>query len=149
MNAEVAADLGLVTHLVDVAEVDAQVAELAKAGKPANKYPGAPANAQSPVAKFAQSFFTDANMATLMAGQCPEGFDAEDKTVARQIKSLSYTAPIGLKMASDLIDATATTELSAGLKMELDGLHTIFATKDALEGLSALIENRRPTYVNE
>jgi len=149
MNAEVAADLGLVTHLVDVAEVDAQVAELAKAGKPANKYPGAPANAQSPVAKFAQSFFTDANMATLMAGQCPEGFDAEDKTVARQIKSLSYTAPIGLKMASDLIDATATTDLSAGLKMELDGLHTIFATKDALEGLSALIENRRPTYVNE
>jgi len=69
--------------------------------------------------------------------------------VARQIKSLSYTAPIGLKMASDLIDATATTDLSSGLKMELDGLHTIFATKDALEGLSALIENRRPTYVNE
>jgi enoyl-CoA hydratase/carnithine racemase len=52
-------------------------------------------------------------------------------------------------MASDLIDATASTSLEDGLQLELDGLHTIFSTKDALEGLSALIENRRPTYTNE
>ena len=52
-------------------------------------------------------------------------------------------------MASDLIDATASTDLQAGLQLELDGLNTIFATKDALEGLSALIENRRPTYTNQ
>ena len=88
-------------------------------------------------------------MGVLMEGGCPEGFNPEEKGVARQIKSLSFTAPIGLRMASDLIDATATTSLSDGLQMELDGLHTIFATKDALEGLSALIENRRPTYQNQ
>ena len=148
MDAQTATDLGLVTHLVDVAGVDACIATLAKEGKPAQKYPGAPANPASPVAKFAASFFDDANMSVLMEGGCPEGFSTEEKGVARQIKSLSFTAPIGLKMASDLINATASTSLQDGLQMELDGLHTIFATKDALEGLSALIENRRPTYGN-
>jgi len=34
------------------------------------------------------------------------------------------------------------------LQLELDGLLTIFSTSDALEGLSALIENRRATYSN-
>lgn len=148
MDAQTATDLGLVTHLVDVAGVDACIATLAKEGKPAEKYPGSPANPASPVATFAASFFDDANMSVLMEGGCPEGFSTEEKGVARQIKSLSFTAPIGLKMASDLINATASTSLQDGLQMELDGLHTIFATKDALEGLSALIENRRPTYGN-
>lgn len=149
MDAQTAADLGLVTHLVDVAAVENCIAEVAAAGKPENKYPGSPANPASPVVKFASSFFDDANMEVLMNGGCPEGFNPEDKGVARQIKSLSFTAPIGLRMASDLINATAETSLSAGLQLELDGLHTIFATKDALEGLSALIENRRPTYENQ
>ena len=149
MDANTATDLGLVTHLVDVAGVDACIKTLASEGKPAEKYPGQPANPTSPVAKFASTFFTDENMTVLMNGDCPEGFDKEEKVVARQIKSLSFTAPIGLRMASDLIDATATTDLQAGLQMELDGLNTIFSTKDALEGLSALIENRRPTYTNQ
>ena len=149
MDAQTATDLGLVTHLVDVAGVDACIAELAQAGKPENKYPGEPANPDSPVAAFASSFFNDTNMSVLMEGGCPEGFNPDEKGVARQIKSLSFTAPIGLRMASDLIDATATTSLKEGLQLELDGLHTIFATQDALEGLSALIENRRPTYQNQ
>ena len=149
MNAQTATDLGLVTHLVDVAGVDACIAALASAGKPDQKYPGEPANPTSSVATFASSFFSDANMGSLLNGECPDGFDPEDKTVARQIKSLSFTAPIGLKMASDLINATASTSLEDGLRLELDGLHAIFSTKDALEGLSALIENRRPTYTNE
>ena len=83
-----------------------------------------------------------------MSGACPEGFDAEEKNVARQMKSLSRTAPIALKMASDLIDATMDTDLSVGLQMELDQLTEIFSTKDSLEGLSALIEGRKPGYTN-
>ena len=84
----------------------------------------------------------------IMAGTCPDGFDAEDKNIARQMKSLSRTAPIALKMASDLIDATASTPLADGLQMELDQLTDIFSTKDSLEGLSALIEGRKPGYTN-
>ena len=148
MDARAAADLGLVTHLVDVAGVNACISELASHGKPSVKYPGQPANPASPVAVFATSLFTDTHMEDLLAGKVPEGVDGEDGAVARQLKALSRTAPIGLRMASDLIDATASTSLEAGLRLELDGLLTIFSTSDALEGLSALIENRRATYTN-
>ncbi|MFB1005523.1 MAG: 3-hydroxyacyl-CoA dehydrogenase NAD-binding domain-containing protein [Candidatus Poseidoniaceae archaeon] len=148
MDAQTGHDLGLLTHLVDVASVNTCMAELASAGKPANKYPGAPANSSSAVAAFATSFFSDDNMSAIMNGACPDGFNAEDKSVARQMKSLSRTAPIALRMASDLIDATASTSLADGLQMELDHLTEIFSTEDSLEGLSALIEGRKPAYTN-
>ncbi|NCG00502.1 MAG: 3-hydroxyacyl-CoA dehydrogenase/enoyl-CoA hydratase family protein [Euryarchaeota archaeon] len=148
MDATTAADLGLLTHLVDVSGVNACVAELAKNGKPVNKYPGSPANPESAVATFSSSFFADKNMADLMAGTCPTGFDAEDRNVSRQLKSLSRTAPIALSMASALIDESANTPLSQGLQLELDRLTEIFSTADSLEGLSALIEGRKPTYSN-
>ena len=148
MDATTAADLGLLTHLVDVSGVNACVSQLAKSGKPDDKYPGRPAHPDSAVASFARSFFADENMADLMSGVCPSGFDAEDKNVSRQLKSLSRTAPHALMMASSLIDECARTDLTQGLQLELDGLTEIFSTADSLEGLSALIEGRRPTYTN-
>ncbi len=146
MDAGTAAALGLLTHLVEHADVDATVQGLASEGKPANKYPGHPADEDHPVAAFASDFFSDANVETLLSGGCPDGHDAEDRTVARQLKALSRVAPVGLRMASDLIDLTSSTSLSEGLQAELDGLDAIFSTSDALEGLSALIEGRRATY---
>ena len=49
-------------------------------------------------------------------------------------------------MASDLLNTTTHSDLNSGLESELRGLNTIFSTEDALEGLSALIEGRRPEY---
>ena len=149
MDASTAADLGLLTHLVDVSGVSACVAELVKNGKPTNKYPGQPAQPESAVAVFTSSFFSDENMPDLMFGNCPGGFDSQDRNVSRQLKSLSRTAPIALSMASALIDESANTSLSEGLQLELDRLTEIFSTADSLEGLSALIEGRKPTYTNE
>ncbi len=148
MDASTAAELGLLTHLVDVSGVSSCVAELAMNGKPANKYPGQPAQPESAVAVFATSFFADENMVDLMVGNCPGGFDSADRNVSRQLKSLSRTAPIALSMASALIDESANTNLSEGLQLELDRLTDIFSTADSLEGLSALIEGRKPTYTN-
>jgi enoyl-CoA hydratase/3-hydroxyacyl-CoA dehydrogenase len=148
MDSKTAADLGLVTNLVDISEVESTIQTLDSDGKPENKYPGKPANPDSKVAKFANSFYSDENIATVLAGNCPEGFDSEDKGVSRQMKSLSRTAPIALSLANDLINAAGNTNLSDGLGQELGNLETIFSTDDALEGLSALIEGRRPTYQN-
>ncbi len=141
--------LGLLTHLVDPADVAATVDEIAAAGKPEDKYPGAPANADSPIASFAQSFYSDANMETLLAGGCPDGFDTEDKNVSRQLKSLSRAAPVAVRLASELLDESESTTLDEGLAGELGRLHEIFGSDDALEGLSALIEGRRPEYKGE
>ena len=148
MNSQIAYDIGLLTHLVDLSEVDAAVMQCSASGKPANKYPGKPSNNASPVVKFASDFYSDNNLSVLLSGGCPAGYDEAEKTISRQLKNLKYTAPIALSMASELIDITNSTSLSEGLDSELSKLTDIFSTKDALEGLSALIEGRRPTYNN-
>ena len=146
IDANTASDLGLVTHLVEVGEVEETVSEIAAIGKPDNKYPAKPANSESKVALFATEFYSDATLEGLLNGKCPEGFDAEDRNVSRQLKALVRAAPIALRIASELIDTAPDTDLSDGLQGELDRLPEIFSTADALEGLSALIEGRRATY---
>ena len=150
LDAGSAAALGLLTHLVEASDVSSTVDELVESGKPTDKYPAAPADSTHPTAAFALAFYSNENMATLAAGECPEGFDAADKMVSRQLKSLSQTAPIALALASELLDGAVETgdDLDAGLALELAGLTELFGTADALEGLSALIESRRPTYQN-
>ena len=150
LDAGSAASLGLLTHLVDPSEVEQTVSGISASGKPSNKYPASPADSSHPAAAFALEFYNDANMESLAAGNCPEGFDPEDKMVSRQLKSLSRTAPIALSMASDLLnDAVLTGDnLEQGLALELERLEDIFASSDALEGLSALIQGRRPNYTN-
>ena len=150
LDAGSAAALGLLTHLVEASDVASTVDDLVESGKPTDKYPAAPADSTHPTAAFALAFYSNENMATLAAGECPEGFDAADKMVSRQLKSLSRTAPIALALASELLDGAVETgdDLDAGLALELAGLTELFGTADALEGLSALIESRRPTYQN-
>ena len=148
MNAQAAYDVGLLTHLVDLADVDKATNNCISNGKPSDKYSGKPANENSKVVKFATDFYRDENLPILLSGGCPDGYDAEDKTISRQLKNLKYTAPIALSMASELIDITANTTLEQGLDSELAKLTDIFSTRDALEGLSALIEGRRATYQN-
>ena len=150
VDSKTAHALGILTHLVEPAEVTATVQSIDTSGKPANKYTGQPRNPEHPVSAFASAFYSDGNMAGLLTGSCPDGFDAEDRNVVRQLKSLSRTAPIALRMASELLDSAVETgdNLEAGLALELANLEDIFGTSDALEGLSALIEGRRPTYTN-
>ena len=147
MDAGAARALGLITHLVDASEVTGTVREISSTGKPEDKYPGSPSDPSHPVAAMSKAFFSDQNMESLLSGQAPGGFDPEDRNVARQLKSLSRAAPVSVRIASDLLDKALVTDLESGLQLELDYLDEIFATKDAREGLSALVEGRRPEYV--
>ena len=147
MDAGAARALGLITHLVDASEVTGTVRGISSIGKPEDKYPGSPSDPSHPVAAMSKAFYSDSNLASLLSGQVPEGFDPEDRNVARQLKSLSRAAPVSVRIASDLLDEALVTDLESGLQLELDALEEIFATKDAREGLSALVEGRRPEYV--
>ena len=121
LDASSAAALGLLTHLVDPSEVEQTVSAISNSGKPSNKYPASPTDSSHPAAAFALAFYNDSNIDALLAGDCPEGFDAEDKMVSRQLKSLSRTAPIALLMASDLLNDAVVTEdnLQQGLALSL------------------------------
>ncbi len=146
LDASSAKALGLLTHLVDPSAVEATLAEIVSHGKPGEKYLNRPTDPDNPIVAFATSFYSDGNISSLLAGSLPDKFDIEDKMVSRQLKSLSRAAPIALSMASDLLDIATRSDMESGLESELEGLDRIFSTSDALEGLSALIEGRRPEY---
>jgi len=150
LDSETASALGIITHLVEPSEITKTIIKISAEGKPTNKYPAKPKESNHPVSLFAVKFYKNENMEEILSGKIPTGFDSEDKMVSRQMKSLSFTAPIALNIANQLLDGATSTgeDLEAGLKMELAELNTIFTSKDALEGLSALIEGRRPKYIN-
>ncbi len=139
-------DLGLITHLVEPADVEKTIEIISNQGKPTNKYTGAPVR-MSEAVQSAIEFYSDDNMDSIMTGQIPDG--SVEGYASRQIKQISRTAPIALRMASNLIDVAASTNLEDGLAAELQNLEDIFSTKDAYEGLSSLIQGRRPNYNNE
>ena len=141
--------LGLITHLVRASDLPATIRSLSESGKPDEKYPGRPSDPSHPVSVMTKAFFSDANMDAIISGKCPDGFDPEDKNVARQLKQISRAAPVSVRIADQLIQTAVETgsDLGAGLQSELDQLEAIFSTKDAPEGLRALVEGRRPEYV--
>ena len=150
LDSKVASALGIITHLIDSAAINETVVTLSKAGKPQNKYPCQPKNIEHPISKFATEFYKDENMKEIMSGKIPKNFNGDEKLASRQIKSLGFTAPIALGIANELLNQAIETgdDLDAGLNKELSNLNTIFESEDALEGLSALIEGRRPSYTN-
>ena len=139
-------DLGLITHLVEPADVEKTIGIISDQGKPENKYTGTPVR-MSEAVQAAVEFYSDENMNSIITGQIPDG--TVEVYANRQLKQISRNAPIALKMASELIDVAASTNLEEGLAAELQNLEDIFATKDAYEGLSSLIQGRRPSYNNE
>lgn len=64
-------------------------------------------------------------------------------------KILSRKAPLALRMAMDLVAEGIKVSLEKGLELELKGLKTIFASKDAKAGLSSILTGQKPEYAGE
>ena len=150
LDSETASALGIITHLVESSDIPNIINEISLEGKPENKYPAEPKDKNHPSSMFAMKFYKNENMSKIMSGKIPDNFEEDNKKVVRQMKSLSFTAPIALEIANQLLNDAISTgdDLDRGLNLELAQLNTIFESKDALEGLSALIEGRRPKYHN-
>ena len=151
LNAETAEAFGLITHLVDQNNVTKTISKIIANGKPNNKYRGQPIDYENKNVIFAKSFYSDDNMKEILNGSKPNNTSGlEESMILRQMKSISYTAPIALKTAANLLEIANSENITLidGLSKELENLEKIFATADALEGLSALIEGRRPSYTN-
>jgi len=134
-----ARELGLVTRLVDPSAMDEAIRDLIRSGRP-DKYRPRPIPD-----RFApwQTLFGKENTAALLEGKIPAGTD--EAAAAKLLKTLSHKAPLALKLVNRIIDLQARAPLEEGIEIELGCLSEIFATADALEGLSSL-GRKKPEY---
>ena len=131
--------LGIITRLVQPAEVEAAIAELVSQGKP-DKYRAR--EIPAPFSTYAALCETG-SVDNLLAGQAPDS--ADEALAAKTTKIVGFKAPLALKIANEIIDAQAAQSIAEGVETELGRLEEIFGSDDALEGLSSA-GRKRPEF---
>jgi enoyl-CoA hydratase/3-hydroxyacyl-CoA dehydrogenase len=134
ISASEAFSIGLVDYVFEADEIDDKIITLAREGKLIpNK--GKEVDSLPAEWKKLKELFSDANIERLMGSEL---LDSDDPLAAKTAKTLATKAPIALKMANQIIDTGYEKPLKEGLKEELAHLMEIFATKDALTGLTSV-----------
>jgi enoyl-CoA hydratase/3-hydroxyacyl-CoA dehydrogenase len=138
VDASTGAKLGLVDEVVDADALDAACRARALSGRTRADTPPpttAPAGFEA-----LWTAFTWTSLPDLLKGQAnvPAPLD-------RSVKKASFKAPLAARVADELIKLAATTTLAEGLAAETARMERVFASKDALEGLST-IGVRRPAF---
>jgi len=131
--------LGIVTRLVDPSAVDEAIRDLIGEGRP-DKYRARPIPERF---ILWQTLFGAGNATTLLASKMPPGVD--EAVASKILKTMGNKAPLALKLVNQIVDRQAKASPDEGIEIELDNLKTIFATADALEGLSSL-GRKKPEY---
>jgi enoyl-CoA hydratase/3-hydroxyacyl-CoA dehydrogenase len=140
IDAKTAASIGLIEYIVPHDEIDRMITDLIGSGtllkKSMKKEVKLPDNYQR-----IKDYFSDTNINSLLSGE------GDLNEIGQKIsKTISYKAPLAIKLANQIIDEGSQLELDKGLEVELSHLSEIFSTEDALEGLNSVIKRQRPTF---
>jgi enoyl-CoA hydratase/3-hydroxyacyl-CoA dehydrogenase len=139
VNAQTAASIGLVDEVVSVERMAGRIREIhAAGGLPKSKAPTAALDSDL---QAISRFFLEAPIDGLLDGSARD----EHPRVAKEADKVRHKAPVASRIADRLIREGAKASLEEGLAMELSHLDEIFATEDALEGLSSL-GRKRPVF---
>jgi len=140
LDAKTAASIGLVEYVVPQDEIDSKISELVSSGKMQKKSMKKEVKLPENFQKI-KDYFSDTNIQNMLSG---EGYLNE---LGQKIsKTISYKAPLAIKLANKVIDEGSRLDLKEGLEIELSHLPEIFSTEDALEGLNSVVMRRRPTF---
>jgi enoyl-CoA hydratase/3-hydroxyacyl-CoA dehydrogenase len=139
ISAQDAKDMGIVQKLVDPADIPGAIQALVSEGRP-DKY-----RARNLPDKFKPlaDMFTMNRVASWLEGKIPESVSADSG--AKTLKTIGFKAPLALKISADIIDQQQGKSMTDAVEIELSNLSTIFATVDALEGLSTA-GRKRPEF---
>ena len=139
ISAKDAFDLGIVSKIVEPAELESAIKELVSKGKP-DKY----REREIPEKfKLLAQAYTKENVEKLLSGKLPEG--VPEDFAAKTAKIIGYKAPLALKLASEIVDQQMGKTMAEAVEIELGRLSEIFSTADALEGLSSA-GRKRPEF---
>jgi len=131
--------LGIITRLVQPAEIESAINALVAEGKP-DKYRDREIQDKF---KPIQQMLSGNNLDRLLSGTEPEGVDAA--LAAKTAKVIGFKAPLAVKMSNEIIDQQVGQSMEAAIEIELGRLPEIFSTADALEGLSSM-GRKRPEF---
>lgn len=139
ISAADARDLGIVGKLVEPAGIPAAIKELVSEGR-TDKYR---TRTLPDRFKTLADMFTAARIPSWLAGKLPDGVTEE--TGARILKTIGFKAPLALRISAEIIDRQQGKSMTDAVEVELGELSGIFATADALEGLSSA-GRKRPEF---
>lgn len=139
MSAADAHALGVVTAVTEPAKIESAIRELMVQGK-SDKY-----NPRALPEKFKAlaRMFAEGNIEQILSGRTPE--NSLHPSADRILKVIGYKAPLALKLANEIMDMQKNKPIPEAVEIELERLAEIFATDDALEGLSSM-GRRRPEF---
>jgi len=143
LDAKTALSIGLIEYVVPLDEMDSKISELINTGKILKKSIGREVRLSEDLQKI-KEYFSDDNIETILSGK-----GDLNKLGHKISKTISYKAPIAIKLANKIIDQGISLSLNEGLEIELSHLEEIFSTRDALEGLNSMIMRKRPEFKSE
>lgn len=143
LDAKTAASIGLIEYVVPPDEIDSKISELVSSGKilkkSTKKEIELPKNFQR-----IKDYFSDTKIQSILTGE------GDLNELGQKIsKTISYKAPIAIKLANQIIDEGSRLDLNGGLELELSHLSEVFSTQDALEGLNSVIMRKRPSFTGK
>lgn len=141
LSAAEALELGLVEYVVDPQELDGFIQELVASGQAVTKASRGPVDPGGDWLKIRDWFGPDGVQA-MIDGRT---LNDPDPLKAKTAKTISFKAPLAVRLADRVIDEGYPLPLAEGLQKELDYMAEIFGTEDALEGLTSL-GRKRPEY---
>lgn len=139
MSAADAHALGVVTAVTEPAKIESAIRELMVREK-SDKY-----NPRALPEKFKAlaRMFAEGNIEQILSGRTPE--NSLHPSADRILKVIGYKAPLALKLANEIMDMQKNKPIPEAVEIELERLAEIFASDDALEGLSSM-GRRRPEF---
>jgi len=140
LDARTAVSIGLVEYLLPTEEIDDKVSELVSSGKILRKSMKKKVKLTEHFQKI-KSYFSDTNIQNMLSG-----YGDLNEVEQKISKTISYKAPLAIKLANKVIDEGSQLDLKEGLEVELVHLREIFSTQDALEGLNSVIVRKRPEF---
>ncbi|MEW6027798.1 MAG: enoyl-CoA hydratase/isomerase family protein, partial [Planctomycetota bacterium] len=140
VNAKQAQEMGL-GEFVSVSNLNSQIKEIARSPDPrARMLKTIMSSAQT---EKIRALFSESKIDALMTGKLANSADALEAQISKRI---SYKAPIALKLANKIIEDGLQATLEQGIQTELAFLPEIFSTRDAYEGLTSILQKKRPQY---
>ena len=140
LDAKTAASIGLIEYIIPPDEIDSKILELISSGKILNKSIKKGTELPENFQKI-KDYFSDKNIKSVLTGE------GDLNELGQKIsKTISYKAPLAIKIANTIIDEGSKLNLNEGLEVELSHLSEIFSSEDALEGLNSVIKRQRPSF---